>query len=217
MKNLLRELIFLRLVIKDSLMISFGMQDLKWGQISLQNKKHQAGVIINTVLPALMWVVASSIIIFWTLCCHSSLFAQCYLSSQKEMKCCKNIKWVWIQLDSYFKLQIYFCLLNNGVWLLLEKTSMCKLTSLLSSRKDRWQMAGETGQSPIELELAEYQVWVIRAGAGVRAQLHGLVWKLVNHRWIRTKDPDVNRAPHRRRWPQGKCWIGSWVSWASIR
>lgn len=52
---------------------------------------------------------------------------------------------------------------------------MCKLTSLLSSRRDRWQMSGETGQSPIELELAGYQVWVIRAGAGVRAQLHGLV------------------------------------------
>lgn len=42
-----------------------GMPDLKWGQISLQNWKHQARTVINTVHSALMWVVADSIIIFW--------------------------------------------------------------------------------------------------------------------------------------------------------
>lgn len=34
-------------------------------------------------------------------------------------------------------------------------------------------MPVETGQSLTEVELDGYLVWVIRAGAGVRAQLHG--------------------------------------------
>lgn len=35
------------------------------GQISLQNKKPQARIVANTVLTALMWVVAKCILIFW--------------------------------------------------------------------------------------------------------------------------------------------------------
>lgn len=44
-------------------------------------------------------------------------------------------------------------------------------------------MPVETGQSLIKLELDECQVWVIRAGAGFRAQLYGLVSKVVITDW----------------------------------
>lgn len=55
-------------------------------------------------------------------------------------------------------------------------------------------MPVETGGSLIELELDGYQVWVVRAGSGVRVQLHGLVSKLVNYRQARTKDLGENRS-----------------------
>lgn len=111
LRNQLREWSSKRLAIKGHSVIAFGSKTCNGVEL-LPNTRHQARLVINTVLAAFMWIAARSILIFWNTVFWLGFLQLLYLSSQKKAERCENIRWVWGQLHSYLKLQVDFCLFN---------------------------------------------------------------------------------------------------------
>ena len=111
LRNQLREWSSKRLAIKDYSVITFGCRT--WNGVELlPNKRHQARLVINTVLTAFTWVVAGSILIFWNTVVLTLVPTTAVSFQPKESGTCENIRWVWGQLHSYLKSQVDFCLFN---------------------------------------------------------------------------------------------------------
>ena len=62
--RVLREWSSKRLAIKGHSVIAFGSRTCNGVEL-LPNTRHQARLVINTVLAAFMWIAARSILIFW--------------------------------------------------------------------------------------------------------------------------------------------------------